>query len=105
MNGSIWSVRGENTLVAVLAAATDTGLPIQESIMETFEERQAYIDKCWLEIREAEAQSMRQKAIMDQFNLAMQAAWLEYSVNITTLIYRGMFDPTFCKPAETEGKQ
>lgn len=73
--------------------------------MDIFEERQAYIDKCWLEIREAEARSTRQKAMMDQFNAAMQAIWLEYSVNISTLIYRGMFDPTFCKSAETEGKQ
>lgn len=72
--------------------------------LETFEQRQAYIDKCWLEIREAEARNARQKAVMEQFDLEMQLFWMRYNIEISTLIYRGMFDPTFCKPSDTPGE-
>jgi hypothetical protein len=72
--------------------------------LETFEQRQAYIDKCWLEIREAEARVARQNALMEQFNATLQAFWTQYNAEITMLIYRGMFDPTFCKPSDTPGE-
>jgi hypothetical protein len=66
--------------------------------LDTFEERQAYIRKCELEMLEAHARSARQRALMDQVDAALQAYLLQYQIEITTLIYRGMFDPTFCAP-------
>jgi hypothetical protein len=70
--------------------------------MDTFEERQAYIEKCELENRESQAWAARQNALMEQFNATLQAFWLQYNLEMATLIYRGMFDPNFCKPAGTE---
>lgn len=64
----------------------------------TFEGRQAYIDKCEAEIAAAIAKSERQRAEYELLNARIQAVWMQFNLEITTLIYRGMFDPTFCAP-------
>jgi hypothetical protein len=79
----------------------------QEQGMEfdTFEERQAYIEQCQRDIREAEAKMAEQRLRQLKFDLAMQSWHLQYEVWVWTelapLIYRGMFDPTFCRPSDT----
>ena len=73
-------------------------------MMETSEERQAYVDKCVLEMRESRAKAARARALYDEFNAALQAIWVQYNAEMTILIYRGMFDPNFCKPTASEGE-
>lgn len=67
---------------------------------DTFEERAAYIQKCEIEISDAVLRVARGNAVMEQFNATMQAFWTQYSIETTMLIYRGMFDPNFCKPVD-----
>ncbi len=71
--------------------------------MNTFEERQAYIDQCWREIRESEAKVARSKAMYEEVNIRLQAFWQQYNAEMAVLIYRGMFDPNFCKPGGDHG--
>jgi len=74
-----------------------------EPDFSTFEGRQAYIEKCELEIREAEAKVARMRAMQAELDAKLQAFWMQYEFEMRTLIYRGMFDPTFCAPkAPTE---
>jgi hypothetical protein len=48
---------------------------------------------------EAQRESVRRQAAMDAFNAQFQAAWAVYCANLHVLMVRGMFDPTFCAPA------
>lgn len=66
--------------------------------MDTVEGRQAYIEKCELEMRELHGRAAVERAQYEAFNLALQAHLAFYNAQIATLIYRGMFDPTFCQP-------
>jgi hypothetical protein len=77
-------------------------MPVQIMDLETFEQRQAYIDKCILEMRESQAKAARTRALYDEANAILQAFWTQYNAELATLIYRGMFDPNFCKPAAAE---
>lgn len=68
-----------------------------------FLERQAYIEKCELEMRESIAKAARSKALYEECNAKIQAFWTQYNLEVTMLIYRGMFDPNFCKPGGVDG--
>lgn len=70
----------------------------------TSEECAALIEKCELEMRESMAKAARSKALYEEFNAKIQAFWLQYNLEMTTLIYRGVFDPTFCRPNDTKVK-
>ena len=48
----------------------------------------------------AQAESRRQQAAMDAFNAGFQAMWAVHCAQMSVLIYRGMFDPNFCKPTQ-----
>lgn len=75
--------------------------------LDTFEERQAYIEQCERQIRDAEVQAYRSRLKWEEFELQMQVWHLTYELWVYTelapLIYRGMFDPTFCCPVDGEG--
>jgi hypothetical protein len=66
--------------------------------MNTFEERAAYIAKCHQEIEENVKRIEDSKQRYAHFELQMSLFWAKYNIEIATLIYRGMFDPTFCQP-------
>jgi hypothetical protein len=68
-------------------------------MMDTFEERQAYIEKCELEMRESIAKAARFRELFEEANATLQAFLAQYNAELAMLIYRGMFDPNFCKPA------
>lgn len=68
----------------------------------TFESRQAYIEKCEGEMRQAMAENARRRAEYEQFNAELQAILLQFDLEMTALIYRGMFDPAFCAPRQEQ---
>lgn len=77
---------------------------MSEPDFSTFEGRQAHIEKCELEMRESQAKVARMHAMQAELDARLQAFWMQYNFEMTTLIYRGMFDPTFCAPqANPEG--
>lgn len=43
-------------------------------------------------------ESIRQQAAIDAFNETFQAIWAVHCAQLSILVYRGMFDPTFCAP-------
>jgi len=71
--------------------------------LDTFEQRAAYIERCELEMRECQAKVAESKRLQEQFDQTMQLWHLQYEIWVWTelapLIYRGMFDPTFCRPS------
>jgi len=72
--------------------------------LDTFEKRAAYIEQCSAQIRKQEADMAAIKLRQMEFDLAMQTFQIQYQVWVWTglapLIYRGMFDPTFCNPVK-----
>lgn len=68
--------------------------------LDTFEERQAYFEQCSRENHAAQVEQLRFSQRMAEFEAAMQMVGLRYEIYVWTelapLIYRGMFDPTFC---------
>ena len=75
-------------------------------VLDTYEKRAAYIERCWAQIRKQEAES---KLRQMEFDLLLQTWQMQYQVLVWTglapLIYRGMFDPTFCSPAKSAGDE
>jgi type II secretory pathway component PulM len=72
---------------------------------DTFEERQAYIEKCEQEMREAVAKHERSKAHYESINRAIQTALMQHSLAMTSLIYNAMFNPNFGKPQSDAEKK
>lgn len=66
--------------------------------MDTFEERQSYIDKCKSEMREQVAKYERSKAHYEWVNQQIHLAIMQYNIAMTNLIYEAAFNPNFGKP-------
>jgi hypothetical protein len=65
----------------------------------TYEECMEQVRSDTARIEAAQRESARMQAAIDTFNTEFQAIWTIYCAELSTLIYRGMFDPSFCKPA------
>lgn len=46
----------------------------------------------------ANLENARQQAAINAFNETFQAIWAVHCAQLSMLVYRGMFDPTFCAP-------
>lgn len=57
---------------------------------------QAQRDHARMQVANAESACLQ--AALDAFNTQFQLVWALHCAQMSALIYRGMFDPNFCKP-------